>query len=37
MAYQESGDLPAENFQAVDTTLVNADNAADITPSDQLE
>ncbi len=37
VAYQESGDLPAENFQAVDTTLVNADNAADITPSDQLE
>ena len=37
VAYQESGDLPAENYEAVDTTLVTADNAADITPSDQLE
>ena len=37
MAYQENGDLPDENFEAVDTTLVTDDNAADITPSDQLE
>lgn len=37
VAYQESGDLPAENYEAVDTTLVTVDNAADITPSDQLE
>ena len=27
---------PTENFEAVDTTLVTIDNAADITPSDQL-
>lgn len=37
VAYQEDGTLPAENFEAVETTLVTIDNAADITPSDQLE
>lgn len=37
VAYQESGELPGESFVEVDTTLVNVDNAADITPSDKLE
>ena len=37
VAYQEDGTLPEENFEAVDTTLVTAENAAEITPSDQLE
>lgn len=35
-AYQEDGTMPAEKFVAVDVTLVTKDNAADITPSDQL-
>ncbi|MCR2762894.1 sugar ABC transporter substrate-binding protein [Microbacterium sp. zg.B48] len=35
-AYQEDGELPAENFVAVDVTLVTKENAADTTPSDQL-
>jgi ribose transport system substrate-binding protein len=37
LEYQDSGELPSENFEAVDVTLVTPDNAADITPSDQLE
>ncbi|HEX5727969.1 sugar ABC transporter substrate-binding protein [Microbacterium sp.] len=37
LAYQEDGTLPSENFEAVATTLVTEANAADITPSDQLE
>ena len=36
LAYQEDGTMPAENFVAVDVTLVTVDNAADTTPSDQL-
>jgi len=36
LAYLEDGTLPAENFVAVDITLVTVDNAADITPSDKL-
>ncbi len=35
-AYIADGTLPAENFEAVDVTLVTEDNAASITPSDQL-
>lgn len=35
-AYQADGTLPAEKFVAVDVTLVNKDNAADVTPSDKL-
>ncbi|WES63355.1 sugar ABC transporter substrate-binding protein [Microbacter sp. GSS18] len=35
--YQNSGTMPANNFETVDTTLVTESNAADITPSDQLE
>lgn len=35
--YAASGTLPGSNFETVDTTLVTAANAADITPSDQLE
>ena len=35
-AYQSDGTMPAENFVAVDVTLVNKDNAADTTPSDKL-
>ncbi|QEW04513.1 sugar ABC transporter substrate-binding protein [Microbacterium lushaniae] len=35
-AYQEDGELPAENFVDVDVTLVTKENAADTTPSDQL-
>jgi ABC-type sugar transport system substrate-binding protein len=37
VAYQEDGTLPDENFEAVETTLVTAENAANITPSDKLE
>ncbi|WP_136710053.1 sugar ABC transporter substrate-binding protein [Agromyces sp. H66] len=37
VAYQEDGTLPDENFEAAATTLVTAENAADITPSDKLE
>jgi len=36
IAFQEDGTLPDSNYEAVDTTLVTIDNAADITPSDQL-
>jgi ribose transport system substrate-binding protein len=36
VAYQEDGTMPSENYEAVDTTLVTKENAADITPSDQL-
>jgi ABC-type sugar transport system substrate-binding protein len=35
--YQESQELPTENYQAVDTTIVDASNAASITPSDKLQ
>ena len=35
--YQDSGDLPKENYEAVDTTIVDASNAASITPSDKLQ
>ncbi|WP_375386395.1 sugar ABC transporter substrate-binding protein [uncultured Microbacterium sp.] len=35
-AYQKDGAMPAENFVAVDVTLVNKDNAAQTTPSDKL-
>lgn len=35
-AYEADGTMPAENFVAVDVTLVNKDNAADTTPSDKL-
>ncbi|MFE1646593.1 sugar ABC transporter substrate-binding protein [Microbacterium sp. P01] len=35
-AYQADGTMPAENFVAVDVTLVTKDNAADTTPSDKL-
>ncbi|WP_369138483.1 sugar ABC transporter substrate-binding protein [Modestobacter versicolor] len=34
--YQETGDLPSENYEAVDTTIVTAENASTITPSDKL-
>ena len=37
LAYQEDGTMPETNFEAVGTTLVTIDNAADITPSDKLE
>ncbi|THG29950.1 sugar ABC transporter substrate-binding protein [Naasia lichenicola] len=36
IAFQKDGTMPAENFVAVDTTLVDKANAADITPSDKL-
>ncbi|GAA1957839.1 sugar ABC transporter substrate-binding protein [Microbacterium deminutum] len=36
-AYQKDGTLPSKNFEAVATTLVTKDNAADITPSDKLQ
>lgn len=36
-AYLADGTMPSENFEAVPITLVTVDNAADITPSDQLE
>jgi len=36
IAFQKDGTMPKENFIAVDTTLVDKDNAADITPSDKL-
>lgn len=35
--FQKSGKLPAKNFEAVDTTLVDKSNAANITPSDKLQ
>jgi len=34
--YQKSQELPKENFEAVDVTIVDAANAATITPSDKL-
>lgn len=36
VAFQEDGTMPESNFEAVGTTLVDIDNAADITPSDKL-
>lgn len=36
LEYLSSGDMPSSNFETVGTTLVNKDNAATITPSDQL-
>lgn len=36
LAYQEDGTLPDTNFLDVPTILVDINNAADITPSDQL-
>jgi ribose transport system substrate-binding protein len=36
VAFQESGAMPDPDYEAVDTTLVTIDNAATITPSDQL-
>jgi ribose transport system substrate-binding protein len=35
--FQKDGTLPSENFEAVDVTVVNASNAATITPSDKLQ
>jgi ribose transport system substrate-binding protein len=35
-AYRGDGSMPSTNFKAVGVVLVNKDNAADITPSDQL-
>lgn len=35
-AFRADGTLPTEKFRAVETVLVTTDNAADITPSDQL-
>jgi ribose transport system substrate-binding protein len=35
-AYQADGTLPASNYEAVDTTLVDSSNADSITPSDKL-
>ena len=34
--YQKTQELPKENFEAVDVTIVDAANAATITPSDKL-
>jgi ABC-type sugar transport system substrate-binding protein len=36
-AYRADGSLPSNNYKAVPTVLVTKDNAADITPSDQLD
>jgi ABC-type sugar transport system substrate-binding protein len=36
-SYHTDGTLPAKNFEAVATTLVDASNAASITPSDKLQ
>lgn len=36
VTYSESGDLPSSNFETVGVTLVTAENAASITPSDKL-
>jgi ribose transport system substrate-binding protein len=36
VAYQKDGSLPKKNYEAVDTTIVDASNAASITPSDKL-
>lgn len=36
VAYQKDGTLPAKNFETVASTLVDASNAASITPSDKL-
>ena len=35
-AYRADGTMPSSNYKAVATVLVTKDNAADITPSDQL-
>ncbi|KAA9108339.1 sugar ABC transporter substrate-binding protein [Microbacterium rhizomatis] len=35
-AYQKDGTMPAKNFDAVSTTLVDKSNASTITPSDKL-
>lgn len=35
-AFQKDGTLPAKNYEAVNTTLVDVSNAASITPSDKL-
>lgn len=35
--YQKDGKLPAKNFEAVATTLVDVSNAASVTPSDKLK
>jgi ribose transport system substrate-binding protein len=36
VTYQKTKKLPAKNYEAVDTTIVDASNAASITPSDKL-
>lgn len=36
VTYQKDGSLPSSNYEEVGTTLVTAENAADITPSDKL-
>lgn len=36
-SYQKDGTLPAKNFEAVETTLVDVSNAASVTPSDKLK
>lgn len=36
LEYQKSGKLPSTTFKTADTTLVNKENAASITPSDKL-
>lgn len=36
-SYQKAGTLPAKNFEAVETTLVDVSNAASVTPSDKLK
>ncbi len=36
LAFQESGTLPTVNYVEVPTTLATTENAADITPTDQL-
>ncbi|MEU2350203.1 sugar ABC transporter substrate-binding protein [Modestobacter sp. NPDC049651] len=35
--FQDNGDLPKKNYEAVDTTIVDAKNASTITPSDKLQ
>lgn len=36
-AYRETGTLPSSNYGEIDPVLVDKSNAADITPSDQLD
>ncbi|MBK5238596.1 MAG: sugar ABC transporter substrate-binding protein [Actinomycetales bacterium] len=36
-SYHKDGTLPAKNFEAVATTLVDVSNAASVTPSDKLQ